>query len=674
MLFFDQFKKNDPQLRVLAVAVLAGFCVLVAGLWWVQIVSAREYQLNQTTQSSRTVRIPAVRGKILDRRGEVLAENRAVYSVSLYLDEFRKPFDAAASSQISRLRKELNLQRTAREKALGRQLTKTERKQFMVSLDQLNQIKKEARYAVSSNVVVQLSSVLNLPQPLMLNPTNFETHYLKTRALPFPVVTNVSPAQIAAFEEKCASWTNVDVEIQSVRVYPHADTAAHVLGYVRVDDQSVEGEEAYFSYRVAGYQGQLGIEAGFDKELRGKAGRKSVHVNSAGYRQTEDIGSPAEPGANVVLTIDLELQQATERALRTFTQKPKAAAVVMDVWSGDILALASKPSYNPGLFLKRLSQDEFNKLNDPELTPQLNRATRGSYAPGSIFKTVIGLAALEAGLDEKAQLNVPPDPADSRLGIIYVGRTPKHDPAGPGVFDFRRALIKSSNVYFITNGLRTGIEKIVALGQRLHFAETTGLPTRQDVAGSFPTLDRVRSHWFDGNTANVCIGADPVLVSPLQMAVLAAAIANGGTVIYPRLVDRSYASDPALAMQPVLYPKGRIRDHLGVSERSLNILRNAMLADVEDPEGTGKAARLPDMRICGKTGTAQVKDPRGNTISHNVWFLSFAPYGAPRYAVVVMVEGGSSGGGDCAPIGGEIYRAIRDWEKTSTQKPLAANK
>jgi penicillin-binding protein 2 len=124
---------------------------------------------------------------------------------------------------------------------------------------------------------------------------------------------------------------------------------------------------------------------------------------------------------------------------------------------------------------------------------------------------------------------------------------------------------------------------------------------------------------------------------------------------------------------PVSFPKGRIRDRLGVSKRTMDILREAMLADVEDPAGTGTAARLPDLRICGKTGTAQVKDPHGNTISHNVWFLSFAPYAAPRYAVVVMVEGGHSGGTDCAPIGGEIYRAIRDWEKAGAPKAVAAN-
>jgi penicillin-binding protein 2 len=674
MLIFDQLKKNDPQLRVMAIAIFVGLCVLAAGLWWVQIVSAREYQTNQETQSSRTVRIPAVRGKVLDRNGAVLAENRPVYYVSLYLDEFRKHFDKASSTRISEIRQSLRQQRDAKEKSLGRHLTKEERKPLTLTLDQIGALKKEARYLVCSNVVANLGALLKLPEPLTLNPTNFEKHYLETRALPYPVVTNLTSAQMALVEEKCASWTGIDLELRSTRVYPHQNTAAHVVGYVRRSKDSVVGDPAYFNYRFEGFQGQLGIEAGMDQELRGKAGSKLVLVNSAGYRQSENIGEAVEPGSNVVLTIDLQLQQAVESALRTMTSLPKKAAVVMDVRSGDILAMASMPSYNPNSFVQSLSQEEYKRLNDPELTPQINRATFGAYAPGSIFKTVVGMAALEAGLDPKMQFNAPPNPNDPGRAIIYVARRPIRDTAPPGLYDFVAALIHSSNFYFITNGLRTGIEPIVALGKRLHLGEKTGIPTKQEVSGQFPSHERVRSDWYDGNTANVCIGQDPILVTPLQMTVLAAAIANGGKVLYPRLVDRVYPADPTLPPEPVVFPSGRIRDHLGVSQRTMSILHEAMLKDVEDPAGTGRAARVPEIRPCAKTGTAQVKDSHGKTISHNVWFLSFAPYPQPKYAVVVMIEGGSSGGGDCGPIAGDIYRAIVQWERNAGARPLASTK
>jgi penicillin-binding protein 2 len=681
MLIFDQLKKNDPQLRTLAIAIVAGLCVLAGGLWWVQIVSAREYQASQETQSSRTVRMPAVRGRILDRNGTVLAENRPVYNVSLYLDDFRKEFDNTSSNRLWTIRKQLKAQREAAEKSLpprfsflgitwpGR-LSKAQQKQFSLSLDQVGAIKQQARYEVCSNLVVNLQTLLKTP-PITLNPTNFEKHYLEARALPYSVITNLSPAQVALVEEKCANWTGVDLELVSTRVYPFQNTAAHILGYVRRNADSMEGDPAYYNYRLEGFQGQLGIEAGMDKDLRGKAGSKVVLVNSAGYRQTENTDTPIEAGSNVVLSIDLDLQMATEKALRMHSL-PKKAAVVMDVRTGDILAMASMPSYNPNSFVQRLTDEEYKRLNDPELMPQMNRATQGRYAPGSIFKTVVGMGLLEEGLDPLKEFYVAPDPRNPAKGVIYVGRAIQ-DQARPGMYDFKKALIHSSNSYFITNGILMGIERAVAIGMQLHLGEKTGIPTHQENSGEFPNLDRIRSHWYQGDTANFCIGQNPVLVTPLQMTVVAAAIANGGTVLYPRLVDRIYASDPTAPSDPIVMPSGRVRGRLQVSQRTMRLLHDAMLADVEDPGGTGTAARVAEMRVCAKTGTAQVKNTANQTTSHNVWFMSFAPYERPKYAVVVMVEGGTSGGGDCAPLAGDIYRAIVQSEKkAAAPKPLAA--
>jgi penicillin-binding protein 2 len=683
MLIFDQLKKNDPQLRALAVAIVAGLCVLAAGLWWVQIVSARDYQTSQETQSSRTVRMPAVRGRILDRNGTVLAENRPVYNVSLYLDDFRNEFDKVSSNRVWAVRKQLKAEREAAEKSLpprfsflgitwpGR-LSKAQQKQFSLSLDQKDAIKRQARYEVCSNVVINLQTLLKISQPTTLNPTNFEKHYLEARALPYPILTNLSPAQVALVEEKCANWIGVDLELVSTRVYPYQNTAAHILGYVRRNKDSVEGDPAYYDYRLEGFQGQLGIEAGKDKELRGKAGSKIVLVNSAGYRQTENTDTPVETGSNVVLTIDLELQTATEKALR-LQSLPKKAAVVMDVRTGDILAMASMPTYNPNAFVQKLTQEEYNRLNDPDLKPQMNRATQGKYAPGSIFKTLVGMGFLEKGLDPSREFYVAPNPKNPARGVIYVKGEPVKDTAPPGMYDFKKALIHSSNSYFITNGLAMGIENIIELGHKLHLGETTGVPTHQENGGGFPPLERARSQWPPRSIANFCIGQDPVYVTPLQMTVLAAAIANGGTVLYPRLVERVYPSDPTAPPEPIVYP-ARVRDHLGISTRTMRILHEAMLADVEDANGTGRAAYTPDMRVCGKTGTAQIQDAHGNLTTHTVWMLSFAPYPQPKYAVVVMVEGGTSGGGDCAPLAGEIYRAIVQWEKTAAApKPIATN-
>jgi penicillin-binding protein 2 len=244
----------------------------------------------------------------------------------------------------------------------------------------------------------------------------------------------------------------------------------------------------------------------------------------------------------------------------------------------------------------------------------------------------------------------------------------------PGPYNFRRAIMHSSNAYFITNGLRAGIENIIRLGERFHLGERTSLPTRQETAGIFPTLDEVRrADWRDGDTANLCIGQGDIAVTPVQMAVVISAIANGGQVLWPRLVDRIEPEDPASGEAPTVFPSGVVRDELGVHPRSIKIMRDAMLAETEDPEGTGYPAKVPGLRICGKTGTAQVMDEHNRITGHNYWFASFAPYENPRYAVVVMVEteAGGSGGLTCAPIAHDIYEEILKHENVDTPKTLA---
>jgi penicillin-binding protein 2 len=658
MLIFDQLKKNDPQLRAMAVAVLVGLLVLAGGLWWVQIVSARDYQANLEMQSFRTVRIPAVRGKIVDRRGNVLAENRPTYNISLYLDELRKSFDEAASAEIGRTRTNLKQQSENEAKRLGRGLKKDEKRKFVLSLKQKAELKQQARFQVASNVVVQLSQMLRLPAPVLLNQTNFEKHYQQSLALPFPVFTNLAAAQIALFEEQCTSPMGVDLEMQSTRFYPFQTAAAHVIGSVHRDDSSAEGEDAFVSYRLPDYKGQVGVEAGYDKDLRGKAGIKSVVVNSQGYRQTENIWEPAEQGQNVVLTIDIKLQQKVEKALRIYGPGTKGAAVVMDVESGDILAMASSPTLDPNCYIQGISREEWDRIS--ELHAEKNRATQENYEPGSIFKTVVGLACLEHGLDPNQKLWNP--------GHIQLNRNsrPIGDLAAPGEYDFRKALAHSSNTYFISNGLKAGIENIILLAQQLHLGERAGLQTRQESAGRLPNSQKVRGdEWHDGDTANICIGQGPISVTPLQMAVMTAAIANGGKVLWPRLIERIESQTAGALGMTNWFPAARLRDQLSVSPRNFDIVREAMVADVE-PGGSGAKAAVPGLQIGGKTGTAQVTDEHNHVTGNTVWFASFGMHEKPQYAMVIMVEldrNAGTGGSTCAPIARNIYLALQERER-----------
>lgn len=674
MLVFDELKKNDFQLRLVAITLAAGLFILLAGLWWVQIVSAHEFQNHLQTQSFRTVRVPALRGKILDREGRVLAENRPRYDLNLYLDELRQPFDAA----FGELRKAaLTAQKqniAAAEKKLGRSLNKTERKNFAISPDQTQAMREQARDRIVAGIIAQVGEKLG--QPVVFNVKDFNSHYARALAMPYTILPKLNPEQIARFEENFPGNAGANLELQSVRNYPFNTSAAHVLGYLVHDNDSVDGEEPFYNYRLPDFRGAVGIEGGFNAELRGHAGGQSVLVNNLGYRQSEIIGNEPAAGNNVTLTIDLDIQRAAEKSILTRQgAAAHAAVVVMDVRSGDVLGMVSSPAFDPNDFAQGISHEKYAQLQ--ELTAEKNRATYENYAPGSIFKTVVALAALENGLNVNEIYHVEANPTKPGKGCIYVGKRKIEDTAAPGDYDFKRAFIHSSNSYFINYGLtKAGVENVIRIGEEFHLGERTGILPRQETPGNFPTDKEIHSGWRDGDTANLCIGQGAIDVTPIQMAVMAAAIANGGIVLWPRLVQKIEPQNFSSSEGATNFPAGRVRDRLSVHPRSLKILRDAMLADVESSEGTGTPAAVAGIHIGAKTGTAQVQDEHNHLIGHNYWFASFAPFENPKYAVVVMVQSATesgSGGATCAPIAHDIYETILKKENLLAAKGLAAN-
>jgi penicillin-binding protein 2 len=663
MLIFDQLKRNDPHLRLLTMVIAGGMLILLAGLWWMQIVSAKEYQANLQTQSFRTVRISAVRGKILDRDGNTLAENKPSYNVSLYLDDLRDQYRA----EYARVRptKVVSNSLPFWKDWLGFAAVETQRVRLKKA--EIDELQWQVHCKVVSNSLMQVSQ--RIQSPARFDAQNFKLHCQRNLPMPYSVARNINSNQVARFEEQSWNPAGMYLEIQSSRVYPHQTTAAHLLGYLRYDIDSLEGEEAFFSYRMPDFSGVLGLERAYDRWLHGRAGGKSVVVNSLGYRQSETVWKPAESGLNVVLAINLHIQQATERALQEAPiSSPHGAAVVMDINTGDVLALASVPTFNPNFFVDNQSfpPDYYAKMQTSGA--EHNRATGENYAPGSIFKPLVALACLENGLDPKATYEVQANPRDPNHGIIYVGRGRRSikDTVRPGLYDLKLALMESSNSYFVTNGLRYGVEKVVQLGNQMHLGESFGLSNRQETAGIFPSLKRIQRGWSDGQTANLCIGQGEIAVSPLQMAVLACALANNGKVLRPRFVDRIESQDPLSGDPPIVTPKGVVRDRLAVKPRNFQIVRDALAAEVQG--GTGHRAFIPGFPACGKTGTAEIQNERGETYDQTTWFLSFAPYEKPRYAVVVMIEHGVSGGVTCAPVARRIYEAILEAERMNGAK------
>jgi len=640
MLIFDQLNKEDRPLRLFAVALFGGLLLLVGGLWYVQIANSKRFQDELQDQALRTVRLPAVRGKILDASGRAIAENRPSYAADLYLADLSKSFEA--------------------------QYKKIRPPKIRLDRAQIDELADAARFHVVSNIVLQVSSSLGDPR-FLTNAAALRRHYLAQRALPFPILENLQPQQVAIFAERPPRVPGVELEIQPTRSYPGGSACAHILGILRRDDSSVEDEDAFFHYRLPDYKGHTGIEGMFDSELRGVAGVKSMMVNRLGYRQSETLQKAPEPGENVALTIDLDIQRAAERALYSspYGTNTRGAAVVMNVNNGDIIAMASVPGYNPEIWPHGISHQESSYLNDPKLRPEINRSTQENYQPGSIFKIVVGLAALEQGVLDPAEF------FDSPGFYKFPNRKPVHDTAPAGMYDFRLAFIHSSNTYFIKQGLKPGVlQRIIELGSRLHLGEKTGILPVQETKGNFPGPRELVNGWSDVDTGNLSIGQGPVDVTPLQYAVVVSAVANGGTVYWPRLVQRIEPAVPTSEEAPTVFREARVRDHLNVSEKSLRIVREAMRADVSSREGTGHDAEVPGLTVCGKTGTAEVEQ-NGRKVDKNAWFASYAPADRPRFAVVVVIESGASGGHTCAPIAGQIYKALKARYLSGDPKSLA---
>lgn len=641
MLVLDQLRKSDVPMRNVAAVVFLGLIVLLGGLWYVQIYQGHRYQASHENQAIRTVRLPSIRGRILDRNGIALAENRPNFVINLYLDGLRMDF----SSNYARLDKSWRANHGGKKPAAK----------------EAAEMSRQARWLSASNQVHVLSGLLQLPSTL--DEKRFVAHYEKRRAYPLAVFHHLSREHVARFLEQGAKFPGLDLEIQPERHYPYGTLAAHVLGHLRREMEWEDEDEDGFDYRLPDYRGEVGIEGAFDRELKGRPGVKSIVINNVLYRHSEAVLQAPSPGLDAHLTLDWGIQQAAEAALQGAGPQTRGAVVVMDVRTGDLLALVSAPAYEPGAFVLGISTEEWERLDDPILKPQINRATYGAYQPGSVFKIVSGLAALEAA-------SMTPDTLVTNPGYFMLGRRRIDDLAPAGVYDFRKAFIKSSNTYFITFGLKCGLDRLLSLGHQFHFGEKTGIPLMQEVQGDFPQYEEVLGQWSQGNVANVCIGQE-ITVTPLQVAVMVAAIANGGTVFWPRLVQKFTAPEGSVDAEGLSFERGRVRSQLKIAPEHWAALQEAMRADVGDKEGTGTAAEVPGMEVCGKTGTAQITQGR-KVIDHSTWFASFAPYSSPRYAVVVLVESGISGGGTCGPVARKIYQAIQKREQRAGGRMTAS--
>jgi penicillin-binding protein 2 len=571
------------RIRTILFLMLGALAVLVGALLWLQVVCGHEYESSLRKQSMRRIRLSAARGRIFDRWEVCLADNQPRYCLALYLEEMRRPG------------------------------------------------KWSNTVAGVSRTLQTLTGIMGRP-PLV---TEADIWLHIRRRLPLPLVAwrNLDPAALARLAEQPEWLDGVDVFVEPERHYPRDGLAAHVMGYVGKADLAEEAEVGGYQFYLPEMEGKAGIERVFNGVLAGEPGGRLVRIDASGFKHAENIEREPRPGADVVLALDARVQTLAEAAL----QGTAGAVVVLDPDNGDVLALASSPGFNINQFVPVLTKSLWDEANSDPEKRLLNRAVAEVYAPGSVFKPLVAIAALETG-------RVSPATTFDCTGRFERGgfRMGCWNLLGHGPVSLRRGIEQSCNVYFASAGLQCGYEAIEAVALGVGLGQKTGIALDGEARGLVPNdawKRRVyKDGWRFGDTCNVSIGQGPLTVTPLQMAVVAATLANGGTLYRPRLVlgvrdrDGSFRTN----MPPVVVRR------LGWSPATLAVVRGGMQDVVMAPTGTGKRARIEGVAMAGKTGTAEFGE-KGSGKKHG-WMLIFAPFDHPRYAAAMVVDEAVSGG------------------------------
>jgi penicillin-binding protein 2 len=610
--------------------MLLGMGALGLKLWWIQVAHGAEWTAQLRGSSQATVRIPSVRGEIKDRNGVTLVQNRASYEVDFYLPEMVKGYrERFGSPPLTEYRAIIN------------GMPKDQKEPDIIRI-------------VNDGIVPRLNE-LDLARDY--NAGKLERHYRNDTEVPFSYIKDIDFPTMAKFSEHDVGLPGVDIAIKPVRSYVYGALAAHILGYVGMPNDIDKEEAGKFTFYQQDMEGKSNVEKTMDEYLRGKPGVRYLRKNAKGTIEGALHEDPPQQGANVLLTIDARIQAIAEEGLRAVS---RAGAVVVDPNNGNVLAMASVPSFDPNTFIPSIKAKDWKALQKDEGDPLVNRSI-SCLPPGSTFKLITSLAGLQ-GTKNLANARY-----NCGGGVSYGDHffrcwvAEKHYTHGNiGLAD---AIKVSCDSFFYQYGNAAGIQSIDHIGKMLGIGEESGLQLTGEQNGNMPGPEWMQIHhpqerWSQAQTANVSIGQGYTLVSPLQLAMAYATIANGGICYYPRLVDKVLKQDGS----PVLDEQGnpaapppRVRSDLRqeISPDKIELVRKGLWKVVNEDGGTGGRARLKDWVVAGKTGTAQATD-RGH--EENVaWFACFAPFDHPKYVVVVMVQGASGHGGEVAgPIATRI--------------------
>jgi penicillin-binding protein 2 len=582
------------------------------------VVQVERYAQVAQRNSVRTHRVQAPRGMILDRNGEILVDARPALGITVVPSETE---DLA-----------LTLRRVAR----------------LAGVDEEALVARFSRPSGAARFKPQL------------------------------VLDDLGRAAFARIDERLWALPGVHSEYRTLRDYRRGQLAAHVLGWLgEIDAEQLEDRE-YQGYRPGDVVGRKGVEKLLERELRGRPGGENWLVDAHG-RELEQLSAvEPQPGLNAALTLDLRLQAVAEQAL---DELGKAGAVVaLDPRSGEILALASRPGFDPNRFSSGIDPVQWKALMDDPRAPLHFRALQGQYPPGSTYKLVTAIAGLEEGV-------IRPGFEVNCTGSYRLGRRTYRcwRKGGHGVVDVHKALVQSCDVFFYRVGLEVGVDRLAYYARSLGFGARTGIEMPGETPGLVPTRAwkerRFGEPWMDGETISLSIGQGFNLWTPLQLANAYAAVGNGGTRWRPFIVKRVQEPDGGLLREV----SPQVAEALPFKEETLRIVRDALRGVVQEPRGTGGAMRnLPGgVEAAGKTGTAQVVGMKGDPpedeslipeqYRDHAWFVTYLPADQPRIAIAVLVEHGGHGGSAAAPVAAKVARAFLEGEADrASQEQLVA--
>lgn len=500
--------------------------------------------------------------------------------------------------------------------------------------------------------------IATLARLLALDPAEMAEKWEKGRRQgrfrPVILASGLTRDQLEILEENRLSLPGVDIEMHPIREYPYGVLGAHLFGHLGEMSEQELGSDRFKGYNPGDYVGKSGIERTWEKELHGADGGRQIEVDATGrFLRTVSEKTPTT-GNSLVLTVDLEIQKQAEAA---FGDKA-GAAVALDVNSGEVLAFVSTPGFDPALFAGKLPARQWKEYLEDKRHPLENKALKGQYPPGSTFKIITALAGLEEGL-------VDGNTTEYCSGAYQMGNRAFRcwKRSGHGATDLRKALRESCDVYFYRLGERLGVDRLAFYANKFGLGAPFGIDLEHEKPGLIPTSGwkekRFGKKWARGETLPVAIGQGYVLMTPIQLAAMTAAVANEGTVYRPRLVKKVIGPDGKLLREF----RPEVLRRIVMKPESWRLVKQGLYAVVNEPGGTGAAARLYEVKVAGKTGTSQVvklRDGRGRVpyqYRDHALFVAFAPYEKPEIAVAVVVEHGEHGGGTAAPIAGRILRA-----------------